>query len=309
MKYNEEDLIDMSIKKLKVKNTKIYLSRESNYFKNLKQLINYHDKPISTISYFLQSLIYKRMKQDNIKICITGNGADELFAGYYHHYNLFYNSLKKIRDKQFFIKAWKENVLPVLRNNEYKNIYNKNVKSFFTFFDDKYLKQKNLKEFKDRRFTKNILKNKMLNELFYQTMPLALFEDDLNSMYYSIENRSPFLNKDLVNLSTKIPTSLLMKNSYNKYLLRYCSKGFIDDKIRLNREKKGFNASFYSIFSFKDKKFKEWFFDAKSPIFEFINRKIFLKSFKSNYEKGFSDMNEQGLFNICSTKIFLENIS
>ena len=83
----------------------------------------------------------------------------------------------------------------------------------------------------------------------------------------------------------------------------------MDDRIRLNREKKGFNASFYSIFSFKDKKFKEWFFDAKSPICEFINRKVFLKSFKSNYEKGFSDMNEQGLFNICSAKIFLENIS
>ena len=39
-------------------------------------------------------------------------------------------------------------------------------------------------------FLKNLLRNKMLNELFFQTTPLALIDDDLNSMFYSIENRS-----------------------------------------------------------------------------------------------------------------------
>ena len=53
----------------------------------------------------------------------------------------------------------------------------------------------------------------MINELIFQSMPLALFEDDLNAMFYSIENRSPFLNKDLVNLAQNLPTNLLMKNS------------------------------------------------------------------------------------------------
>ena len=51
----------------------------------------------------------------------------------------------------------------------------------------------------------------MLNELILQTIPLALTDDDLNSMYYSIENRAPFLNKDLVNMSFNIPTNYLMK--------------------------------------------------------------------------------------------------
>ena len=137
-------------------------------------------------------------------------------------------------------------------------------------------------------------------------MPLALLEDDLNAMYYSIENRSPFLNKDLVNIAQQVPTKLLMKNSYNKYLLRLSSKGTMNDRIRLNREKKGFNASFYSIFSFKDKKFKEWFCDEGSPIFEFLERKKLLKSLEST---GFEDLNQQGLFNVCSAKIFLENIN
>ena len=75
-----------------------------------------------------------------------------------------------------------------------------------------------------RFLRKSFLRNKMLNELLYQTVPLALTDDDLNSMHYSIENRSPFLNKDLINTSLKLPSQIFMKNAYNKYLLRLSSK-------------------------------------------------------------------------------------
>ena len=85
--------------------------------------------------------------------------------------------------------------------------------------------------FRDKFYSKNLLRNKLLNELTLQTVPLALSEDDLNSMYYSIENRSPFLNKDLVELSFKIPAKHLMKDSYNKYLLRISSKNIIEEKL------------------------------------------------------------------------------
>ena len=215
---------------------------------DLKKLVRYHDKPISTISLFLQSLIYKQMKSDNVKISINGNGADELFSGYYHHFNLFYNTLKKNNEKNSFLKEWNKNIYPILRNKEYKIIKKKNIKSYFTLLDDKFLNLKKFKPYNDKFFTKNLLRNKMLNELLYQTVPLALIDDDLNAMYYSIENRSPFLNKDLVNISFKMPSKLFMKNAFNKYLLRLSSNKIIHDKIRLNREKKGFNASFSSIF-------------------------------------------------------------
>ena len=49
----------------------------------------------------------------------------------------------------------------------------------------------------------------MLNELLFQTVPLALIDDDLNAMYYSIENRSPFLNKELLELSFSFPLIFL----------------------------------------------------------------------------------------------------
>ena len=309
-RYNEESLINYTIKKYGIKNKKIYLSNKIDHMPDLKKLVRYYDKPISTISLFLQSLIYKQMKNDNVKISINGNGADELFSGYYHHYNLFYNTLKKNNEKNSFLKEWNKNIYPILRNKEYKIINKKNIKSYFTLLDDKFLNLKKFKPYNDKFFTKNLLRNKMLNELLYQTVPLALIDDDLNAMYYSIENRSPFLNKDLVNISFKMPSKLFMKNAFNKYLLRLSSNKIIHDKIRLNREKKGFNASFSSIFSFNNKKFNQWFFDtdSRNQIYDFISKDFFLKKYKNNFKNDFPDMSTQSLFNICSAKIFLEEL-
>ena len=310
-KYDEEKLINLVCSKYKIKNHKIYLSNSSQNLSNLRKLIKYHDKPVSTISLYLQSLIYKKMKEDGIKVCITGNGADELFAGYYHHYVLYYNSITDNSYKNIFKNEWEKNIFPLLRNNEYKNLNKKNIKSYCSLIDNKFLKSKKIIMNKEKYFTKNLLRNKLINELIYETVPLALVEDDLNSMYYSIENRSPFLNKNLVEETFKFPTKYLMKNSYNKYLLRISSKNLMNNKIRLNREKKGFNASFNSVFSIDDKYFREWFFDqdSKNPIYNFLNKKSFLYDFKNNIKNHFEDSSTQTLFNICSTKLFLEEVN
>ena len=309
-KYDEEKLINYLLKKYKIENKKIYLTSNMKNLDEFKNLTKYHDKPISTITLFLQSMIYKKMKEDNIKICLNGNGSDELFSGYYHHYNLYYSTLKNHIEKKNFLTEWKKNILPVLRNKEYKEIGNKKLKTYFTLLDDKYLKIKNMKLKSEKFFTKNLLRNKMLNELIYQTVPLALADDDLNSMHYSIENRSPFLNKELIDISFQLPSKIFMKDSYNKYLLRLSSKGFIHDKIRLEREKKGFNASFNSVFPVNDRKFKEWFFDEnkKSKLYNYISKDFFLKSYKKSLKNSFSDLSNQGLFNILSLKIFLEEV-
>ena len=129
-RYDESELINYSAKIYGVRNQKIILDPKENHFENLNKLIQYHDKPISTINYFLQSYIYKTMAKDNIKISISGNGADEMFAGYYQHYQLYYQTLKK-NDLKFRSKKWLENILPLLRNNEFKNLNKKKNKKFF----------------------------------------------------------------------------------------------------------------------------------------------------------------------------------
>ena len=94
------------------------------------------------------------MKDDGVKICVSGNGADELFAGYYHHYNLYYNSIKSDRLKSIFKNKWESEIYPLLRNKEYKSLTKKNLQSYFTLLNDDYLNLKGVKMFKDKAFSK-----------------------------------------------------------------------------------------------------------------------------------------------------------
>ena len=143
----------------------------------------------------------------------------------------------------------------------------------------------------------------MLNELFVETTPVILNEDDLNSMNYSIENRSPYLDKNLVEFVFSLPPSYLIKNGYSKYLLREAFKGILNKKIRLDKKKVGFNSSIDSIFNTENKKMKNFIFDKKSEIYDMVNREklieLFKKKSKPNYLSKF-------LFNFINAKIFLD---
>ena len=90
---------------------------------------------------------------------------------------------------------------------------------------------------------------------------MILHEDDLNSMFYSIENRSPYLDRNLFEFIYSIPDEYLIQDGYGKYILREAIKGILDETVRLYRRKKGFNASINSLFDFSDKETRDYFLE------------------------------------------------
>tara|TARA_B100000427_G_C15336363_1_gene519159 strand:- start:244 stop:720 length:477 start_codon:yes stop_codon:yes gene_type:complete len=157
----------------------------------------------------------------------------------------------------------------------------------------------------EESYTNSLLRNRMLNELFHEATPVLLHEDDLNSMMYSIENRSPYLDINLVEFSHSIPSDYLIKEGYSKYILREAVKNILNDKVRLDRRKKGFNASIHSLFDFNDKNSVDYFL-SDSPIFEIIKK----DKIKSLLNKDIL-MNSYNkfLFNFINSKIFIEKFS
>ena len=64
------------------------------------------------------------------------------------------------------------------------------------------------------------MKNRLANEIFNEIVPVVLKEDDLNGMYNSIESRSPFLGKNIINFSLDIDVNKNFKPLKSKYLLK-----------------------------------------------------------------------------------------
>ena len=240
-----------------------------------------------------------------------GDGADEIFSGYFDHHLLYLNEIKK--NKELFkisFKNWKKNILPITRNPLLNNAVNfssennlrKHTFQYEKFKENMFLKKSNYK-FKEKKFVSSIMKNRMINQLRHETIPVLLKEVDSNSMYNSIEHRSPYLDSKLFQKCLNMPAAYYIKDGMAKWPLRKISEKFTPDKIRLNPRKTGFNAPLEDLFDFKEKNNLD-FLLKDSQLFDIIDKKNLLKLIKKN--KNFTSVENIFLFNVISTQIFLE---
>lgn len=214
----------------------------SGFLDGLAALVQQHDAPVLTVSYYLHWLVMRAMATDGYRVSISGTGADELLTGYYEHHNLWLDEPADAPELATRHAAWETHIRPQLRNNAMK--YNKaSPARVARALADGYLIDSQGLHQTGGNYTASPVRNRMLNELFLQVVPPILHEDDLNAMYYSVENRSPFLDRRLTEFCFRIPTRHLIQDAYAKYPLRKAMSGLVPDFILWNRRKVGFNGS------------------------------------------------------------------
>jgi len=276
-RYNEYENIKATIDDIHCQSTFVRLKYE-NTLEKLKNLVAYHDAPVPTVTYLIHSYLTKAIAQQGYKVAFSGTGADELFSGDYNHFNLHLYETRNSPNRARYLEDWKNNILKIVRNPylrdpdlyvndpDFRDHYYDNYKEFSSYLNVDFFEK-----FTEEKFCSSLMRNRLLNELFYESIPVVLHEEDLNSMYCSIENRSPYLDKNLFEFVTSIPDEYLIQNGCGKYILREAAKGVLNDKVRLDRTKKGFNASLNSMIDFKDPSNRDHFL-SDSPIFNYVNK-------------------------------------
>ena len=309
-RYEEQSLIDYSVKQLGIKHSEVEVSN-NNFIENLTDLIKIHDAPVYTISYYLHWQLMKAIATQGYKVTVSGTGADELFTGYYDHHNLYLNQVFK--DKELFkesLAAWNKNQSSLVRNPFLKDpelyIKDPNFRDHIYLNNDlfaDFLKKRWSESFSEINYSSNLLRNRMLNEMFNEAVPVILHEDDLNAMSYSLENRSPFLDTNLFEKAYSIPTRHLIKDGRAKAVLRDSMKGIVPEMIINERRKVGFNAPINDLLNLEDPKIKDYLLE-NSKVFEIVSRNKIEKLLKQKERKNsFSKF----LFNFINMKIFMDN--
>ncbi len=310
-RYDESKNINSLVESLDLEHVNIHTSSE-NFFERMSRQINYFDAPIPTISYYVHNFLTERMKSKGFSVSISGTGADEIFSGYYDHYSYWLASMYSEKNFNSLYDEWKnsygkfvdnpliKDLSNFLNNKKFnKHLYHSKVQ-FETLFNFEFNEV-----FEEDYFTDDVLRNRMINELSSEVVPVILFADDLNSMMYSLENRSPFLDKSLVEYAYTIPSKYLIKDGFPKWLLRNFDESLLPDTIRKDKRKRGFNTSINSVFDKKNIDFYNWMLK-ENRIFEIINK----KKFKKFIDNDFNDNNSSKfMFNFISNKIFLEEYS
>jgi len=82
----------------------------------------------------------------------------------------------------------------------------------------------------------------LYDELIYETVPATLRPEDRNSMAFSIETRSPFLDFRLAEFAFSLPSKHKIRDGLGKWTIREGMKGILPELVRTRRDKQGFNA-------------------------------------------------------------------
>jgi asparagine synthase (glutamine-hydrolysing) len=307
-RYDEREVVEQSVRELGLRHTPVPITQE-RFLERLRELIRYHDAPVFTITYYVQWLLMRQVHSHGYKISISGTGADELFTGYYDHHLMHLAEIKGTARYQETLDAWRLHVQPEVRNPflgnpdlfiedpEFRDHIFLNNEGFAA-----YLTMPFQEPFTEERYAISLLRNRMLNEMFHEAVRVILHEDDLNAMYYSIENRSPFLDRELFEFCYSIPTAHLIRDGFNKVVLRDAVRGIAPDCVLDRRKKVGFNAP---VLSFLDTGNPAVCAEllADSPVFDLVRRDkigaLLTKRDLPNSESKF-------LFYFVNTKIFLE---
>ncbi len=232
----------------------------------IAKLIWFYDEPLGDTS-IIPTYFVSRLARGHVKVVLSGDGADELLAGYDTYFadmaqrfycrlpnwlhrlvvtpavNMIPPSQHKVslgfRIKQFVCKAsggyqrahfgWRE----MFNDDERDALTGRKIIDYHPF--ETYA-----------RYYEDVKDNHWLHQSLYVDLKTWLPDDilakvDRASMANSLESRVPFLSPRLVELTARLPADLKMNGVNRKYILRKLMADRIPDSIR-KRTKRGFNA-------------------------------------------------------------------
>jgi len=252
---------------------------------------------INLYPYYVSELAAKK-----VKVCMSGLGGDELFAGYLRRYKavLWADRINLIPE------IVKKNLFGKLRFIDRKSRYNYlwalsslgNWTDFYLIlfgdiFDKNELNRLYLKNIYNENNLKAIFTPCFNNELHpvdkvlfadikTQLVDDYLIVDDAMSMANSLEIRVPFLDSELVDFSCEIPWNLKYRKGLGKYILRKAMSDILPKEV-FDKRKQGFGMSSYSWFKDELKEYSQQLLDSKA-INKYFNKDYLEKIFR-NAEK------------------------
>jgi len=310
-RYNEGVEIQRNLQSLGCRGHLIETSTK-DFLPRLRRQCENRSAPVATISYYVHAFISEAVREKGFKVAVSGTAADELFTGYYDHYNFWLAEHKNQPDFAALVQEWKDGYGQFVRNPVLKDplCFAKDPTRRDHIYLDRgtfngFLVDPFSEDFFETNYCADVLRNRMLNELWNESVPVMLKEDDQNSMRNSVENRSPFLDSGLAEFLFQVPTELLIGNGLAKWLLREASKGLVPEEIRMPRMKRGFNASIDSLLDRGDKNVVEQLL-SDSPIFDFVQRESIQKFLNEDLEE---NSMSKFMFSFASAKMFLDHWS
>ena len=258
---------------------KSYVCSSSEIANSFPEVIWHSEIPLTRTAPTPMFLLSKLVRENNIKVVVTGEGADELLAGY--------DIFKEAAIRRFWASQPNSSIRPLLLKKLYPYIPQINqsnstmLKLFFGFkleevndpFYSHLLRWNNSNHIK-KHFSDEI-KSQLANHSVFDTLTERLPDDfvswdhlaqsqwletsifmsgyllssqgDRMSMANSVEGRYPFLDYRVIEFCTKLKSNMKLRGLREKYILKKLLQNKIPETI-INRTKQPYRAPVKSVF-------------------------------------------------------------
>ena len=291
---------------------------EAEVIQRLSDMVWHCECPVKETYNTCSMALSEAVRRAGIKVVLTGEGADEWFAGYvgYRFDSIRTRQNKKSSPVPGFEEKLREqvwgdkNVLYEVNLSSLQaqntELYSRAVNEYFADFNCLSHEVVN----KERLIGRHVMHQRSYLDFKLRLADHLLSDHgDRMALANSVEARYPFLDKDLVEFSKTIPPDLKLRGFTEKYVLKRIAGRFIPRNV-VDREKFGFRAP-GSPFLLKQN--VDWINDLLS--YERIKRQGYfnptvVESLKTRYSKPGFKLNfpyESHFLNVVLTHgIFLE---
>jgi asparagine synthase (glutamine-hydrolysing) len=263
-------------------NHTVFSLDSEDYEENIFEVLDYLDEPFADSS-CIPTYILSKMVRQRVKVALSGDGGDELFAGYNKHRAEYI-----LRNGNFGVSMismlgplWK--ALPKSNSSPIQNLirqFDKFASSKSLSEDQRYwnwcghMQEKELKKLCNAFFQKkvspddfNSRKSRILrflqgrgdlNAVLRTDIELVLdnnmlVKTDRMSMANSLEVRVPFLDHRVVNFAFTLPESSKIDKSRKKKIVQDAFRDFLPAEL-YNRPKRGFDVPLMKFYKTSLKK-------------------------------------------------------
>lgn len=257
--YDESALARQVAEKYNTAHTEIDISFD-DLEKDFETIVSNYGEPFFDSS-AIPSYYVSREAKKHITVVLNGDGADELFGGYrryvpFLHFD-FLGSNAMIRNIAGAIvkllpvaheKKSKYNFLFRLVNlASYKDIvkiYNGATTDLLVGYEDCFILEPQLNDIRAMLHEIEATNISPLKKILQADFNSILFSDllpkmDIATMAHSLEGRSPFLSKELLEFAPSLSDSLKVKGTTTKYLLRTLAEKYLPPDL-IGQPKRGF---------------------------------------------------------------------
>jgi asparagine synthase (glutamine-hydrolysing) len=210
----------------------------------IDNLMWHQEEPFRSTSIYAQWNVMRLAKKSRVKVLLDGQGADEVLAGYHNYIPPFLTSLfRKGELFQGYRHLRAMNRTGVLTATHPASVLTLRIirgALGLNFFRQSALNSVLHPEYRCGHARPASGFQDLLFQDIYGSLQSLLRHDDRNSMAFSIESRTPFLDYRLVELFLQMPGGYKFRNGWTKPFLREAMCGLMPDSVRLRIDKKGF---------------------------------------------------------------------